>query len=817
MRVEGLAVLARRLERLEATRCIVAHRHDLERHDVHVGARRRAEVIRDAQPLAAVLAGKVESRLLHERAVARVRLGVVHHEIVVHALHGEIAVHRARLQPPVGHHLLPESRERRLKYLLHHPVELRSRAAAAPLEPVQLVEVEQVEHFVHGNVVEHSSAPEGWDGNRVVLRDVAALTGVAPALHVLADVRAQERVLAGVLEQLRDCFLATLGRVLQRVHRLQPLEGVLAVKHARLVRALRLHEHRAPPEAAVDCRTANEHWNLDAALVELLHAQRHLLARAYEQRREADRIRANLERLLDDRVHRHLLAEVEHGVAVVGENRVDERLPDVVHVAVHGGEHHLALGIALRPLEEGLEMLHRLLHHFSALQHEGKNELAGAELVADLLHGGEQHFVEHADRLRAHSRRVERVLDPLFLAVQHHPVDFLLRRHPHGGIFLLRARVLLLGGRKPFDEALECVGALVEHQIVGQRALLGADLRVGGDVRRVHDRRVEARFHAMVQEHRVEHVARDRIESEAHIGHAKDREHAGQFALDETNALDGLVRAVDPLHVAGGECKGERVVDQVLGAQSVLADDDVVDRFGDFELSLAGLRHPDGIDRERDQCRAMLLRERHDVVDALAAILHVDGVDDRAPGHVLECRLDHRSLGAIDHERRLDTHGKQLDHLRHLFRFVAALGERDADVEHVRAALLLLARHFEDALVVVGQQQALHLARALRIHALAHEQRCRLLPQRGGTHRRGDERFAMVVRQCRRRCPPHGRDDGRKMLRRRAAAPAHDPHAELLDELAQHPRHRKRLEGIDRLARSRVQRQTGIGNHRNRQ
>ena len=53
----------------------------------------------------------------------------------------------------------------------------------------------------------------------------------------------------------------------------------------------------------------------------------------------------------------------------------------------------------------------------------------------------------------------------------------------------------------------------------------------------------------------------------------------------------------------------------------------------------------------------------------------------------------------------------------------------------------LLARDVEDALVVVGEQQALHLARALRVDALADEQRRRILVQRDGAHRattRGD-------------------------------------------------------------------------------
>ena len=47
--------------------------------------------------------------------------------------------------------------------------------------------------------------------------------------------------------------------------------------------------------------------------------------------------------------------------------------------------------------------------------------------------------------------------------------------------------------------------------------------------------------------------------------------------------------------------------------------------------------------------------ERHDGVDALPAVLHVDGVDDRAAGDVLERCLDDVGFGGVDHERRLDA------------------------------------------------------------------------------------------------------------------------------------------------------------------
>ena len=116
------------------------------------------------------------------------------------------------------------------------------------------------------------------------------------------------------------------------------------------------------------------------------------------------------------------------------------------------------------------------------------------------------------------------------------------------------------------------------------------------------------------------------------------------------------------------------------------------------------------------------------------------------PGIASSARSMTLGLGRVDHDRRFDGHREQLDDLRHLLGFVGALGDGDADVEHVRARLHLLARDVGDRLVVVGEQQPLHLARALRVHALADEQRLRILLEVRRAHRgRGAWDFGAVL------------------------------------------------------------------------
>ena len=174
------------------------------------------------------------------------------------------------------------------------------------------------------------------------------------------------------------------------------------------------------------------------------------------------------------------------------------------------------------------------------------------------------------------------------------------------------------------------------------------------------------------------------------------------------------------------------------GFEAVLAAGDVDDPLGDLDLALGRLRHPDLVDRQRDQRRAVFLRQRHDDVGLVAARLEVDRVDDRPAGDRLERRPDHLGLGRVDLDRRGLGERDPLDDGAHLVVLVLALGQRDADVEHVGAAFDLVFGDLGEAVVVVGQQQLLGFARALRVDPLADQGRARLLHERGRGHHRGD-------------------------------------------------------------------------------
>ncbi len=542
--------------------------------------------------------------------------------------------------------------------------------------------------------------------------------------------------------------------------------------------------------------------------MQLLHGERHLLGGGDEEGGEPDGGGVVLLRGVEDRADRDLLAEVDDRVAVVGEDRVDERLADVVHVAEHGREHDGALRVALDLVEVLLELRDGLLHDLGALEHERQDQLAGAELVADLLHGRQQDVVERRDGADLLDAGVDLRLHALLLAAQDVPVEGLLGLHAGGRVGRLGGllRLALVVG----DEALQRVVAAVEDEVVGELALLLGDLRVRRDVVRVDHREIEPGLDAVVQEDGVEDRSRLKADAEAHVGDAEARLDARELLLDRADALDRLDRRRLPLVVAGREREGEGVEDQQLGVHPVLFADELRDALGDLELALARLGHANLVDGQRDQRGAVLHGDRHDFVELVAAGLEVDAVDDRAAGDLVERLLDHVGLRGVDLDRGRLGERDLLDHLAHLLVLVLALGERDADVEHVRAALDLVLGDLEQAVVVVGEEQLLGLAGALRVDALADQRRARLLDQgRGGDHRAHVRGPGLGPGGAVAALDALG--ERVDVIRRGAAAAADDVHPVALDELAEHGRDLLRRLREDRLAVRALVGDAGVG------
>ncbi len=182
------------------------------------------------------------------------------------------------------------------------------------------------------------------------------------------------------------------------VHQVQPVEGIPRIGDA-AASAIGIGADAVVLDIVAGQRgAAEQHRHLDALALHLLQVLAHHHGGLHQQAGHADGMRPVLLRRRHDVGKRHLDAEVDHPVAVVGEDDVDQVLADVVHVALHRGQHDGALLLALDLLHEGLEIGDGRLHRLGRLQHEGQLHLAGAEQLAHHLHAVQQHVVDDGER-----------------------------------------------------------------------------------------------------------------------------------------------------------------------------------------------------------------------------------------------------------------------------------------------------------------------------------------------------------------------------------------------------------------------------------
>ena len=90
-------------------------------------------------------------------------------------------------------------------------------------------------------------------------------------------------------------------------------------------------------------RPADQQRHLEALPLHLGRDVAHLVERRRDQAGEADDIRLLGDGGLQDFFRRHHHAEIDHIVVVALEHDADDVLADVVHVALDGGEHDLAV------------------------------------------------------------------------------------------------------------------------------------------------------------------------------------------------------------------------------------------------------------------------------------------------------------------------------------------------------------------------------------------------------------------------------------------------------------------------------------------
>ena len=249
------------------------------------------------------------------------------------------------------------------------------------------------------------------------------------------------------------------------------------------------------------------------------------------------------------------------------------------------------------------------------------------------------------------------------------------------------------------DEALQArQGGLLNTRSSASCTIGRRDLGVGCDVCGVHNRRVESGLNAVVQKDRIEHGSVLRGASpKLTLETPRMVSTPGNSRLmSRIPSIVSLCR-VDPFGIAGGEGEGQRVEDEIRRLHAVFADDDVRESCARYlEFAFAGcLRHAD-FDRWSGRPARRHASMARGTTRSRCAAGHFSMLMElmiARPGHVFEGGLDDVRLGGVDHHGRAPHDiERSLTTVGHLLGFVAAFGECDADIEHMRAGFSACSR-----------------------------------------------------------------------------------------------------------------------------
>ena len=276
-------------------------------------------------------------------------------------------------------------------------------------------------------------------------------------------------------------------------------------------------------------------------------------------------------------------AEVDHAVAVIGQDDINQVLADVVHVAFDRGEDDGAFLLALDPLHHRFQVGNGGFHRLGALQHERQLHLAGAEQVADNFHAVQQHVVDDVERRQGEQRLIEVRGQAFAVAID----DTILQAALGGFGPLLLHRVAGFASGEQFHQLVQRVVALaaaIEDQVFGDLLFFLGDQMQRPDLRHVDDRAAHAGAAGVVEEHRVQHGSGGRVQPEADIGQPQDDLDIREFGANRRDALQRPLRELAVVLVAGGDGEGQRVDQQVRLCQAVPVAGEIHQPAGDAQF-----------------------------------------------------------------------------------------------------------------------------------------------------------------------------------------------------------------------------------------
>ncbi len=288
----------------------------------------------------------------------------------------------------------------------------------------------------------------------------------------------------------------------------------------------------------------------------------------------------------------------------------------------------------------------------------------------------------------------------------------------------------------------------------------------------------------MVEEDRVDDLARRRRQAERDVGDSQQGPAAGKAAGHHPQPFDRLDGAADEVLVPGTDGEDQRIEDQVAVLEAVFGHQQLAAAFDDFELAFAGDGHRPVVvvvDRPDDDGGAEAAKQGADPFEPGLPVFQIDRVDDRPALAVGQGGLDDVGVHRVDHQRNADRSDQALEEGGDVGLLVP-VGPLEADVDDLGAVGDLAAGDLGGLVPAFFIDQPPELPRPDDVGPLADEQG----PGLGGRLDEvdpGEEHtvFRGAARSAGRLALDHG-GDRRDMPIGRAAAPSDDVEPPGVDE-----------------------------------
>jgi len=285
--------------------------------------------------------------------------------------------------------------------------------------------------------------------------------------------------------------------------------------------------------------------------------------------------------------------------------------------------------------------------------------------------------------------------------------------------------------------------------------------------------------------------ARPTAEGEADVADPARRQRPRQVAFDPADGLDEVDGVAAVLVDSGRDGEDVDVEDDLFGSEPDPLGQQREGARGDGGAALQGVGLALLVERHDDHAGAQAAHLARLLEERTLALLEAQRVDQAASLQARQPGAQHRDVGGVDDDRDagdLRLGRQQVEEAHHLgLRVQHPLVH--VDVEHLRAALDLVAGDVERLLQPSLADQAQEAARAGDVGALADVDEVGLGSD-GERLQPGEARQAVPLRRYARRVARGGLGEDRDVLRRGAAAAADHVHPALGQERLHHGDHR---------------------------